>query len=148
MAGLGYICHRAGFRMVGLHPIGGRNSNPRCQNISLPKMSQCCIVPVLERPWCQNFPIQKCRSAITYPCLKCTCAKMYQCTYHGDKIYVPKCFLLKCQVPKCQVPKLSAFQVILLIDFLIDGQISSFCPDQHKVKLLTRIMLHKLTQSL
>jgi hypothetical protein len=24
------------------------------------------------------------------------------------------------------------------IDFLIDGQISSFCPDQHEAKLLTR----------
>jgi hypothetical protein len=34
------------------------------------------------------------------------------------------------------------------MDFLIDGQISSFCPDQHEGELLTLIMLHKLTQSL
>ena len=34
------------------------------------------------------------------------------------------------------------------MDFLIHGQISSFCPDQHGGKLLTLIMLHKLTQSL
>ena len=36
----------------------------------------------------------------------------------------------------------------LYMDFLIDGQISSFCPDQHEGKILTLIMLHKLTQSL
>ena len=35
-----------------------------------------------------------------------------------------------------------------IIDFLVDGQISSFCPNQHEAKLLTLIMLHKLTQSL
>ena len=34
------------------------------------------------------------------------------------------------------------------MDFLIDGQISSFCPDQPEAMLLTLIMLHKLTQSL
>jgi hypothetical protein len=38
--------------------------------------------------------------------------------------------------------------VSLVIDFLIDGQISSFCPDKHEAKLLTLIMLHKLTQTL
>ena len=38
----------------------------------------------------------------------------------------------------------------VIIDVLIDGQISSFCPDQSglRLKLLTLIMLHKLTQSL
>ena len=36
----------------------------------------------------------------------------------------------------------------LVMDFLIDGQISSFCPDQLEVMFLTLIMLHKLTQSL
>ena len=39
-------------------------------------------------------------------------------------------------------------QVTLAMDFLIDGQISSFYPDQPEGKLLTLIMLHKLTQSL
>ena len=34
------------------------------------------------------------------------------------------------------------------MDFLIDGQISSFCPGQHEAALLTLIMSHKLTQSL
>ena len=37
---------------------------------------------------------------------------------------------------------------ILGMDFLIDGQISLFCPDQHEGELLTLIMLHRLTQSL
>ena len=36
----------------------------------------------------------------------------------------------------------------LTMDFLIDGQISSFCPGHHGGKILTLIMLHKLTQSL
>ena len=36
----------------------------------------------------------------------------------------------------------------LLMDFLIDGQISSFCPDQLEAMLLTLIMLHKITESL
>ena len=36
----------------------------------------------------------------------------------------------------------------LAMDFLIDGQISSFCRDQLEAMLLTLIMLHKLTQSL
>jgi hypothetical protein len=35
--------------------------------------------------------------------------------------------------------------VYLDMDFLIDGQISSFCPDQLEAMLLTLIMLHKLT---
>ena len=39
-------------------------------------------------------------------------------------------------------------ELYLAMDFLIDGQISSFCPDQHEGKLLTIIMLDKLTQSL
>jgi len=39
-------------------------------------------------------------------------------------------------------------RISLDIDFLIDGQISSFCPDQPGGWLLTLIMLHKLTQSL
>ena len=34
------------------------------------------------------------------------------------------------------------------MDFLIDGQISSFCPGHHGGKLLTLTMLHKITQSL
>ena len=38
--------------------------------------------------------------------------------------------------------------VALCMDFLIDGQISSFCPDQHEGGILTLITLHKLTQSL
>jgi hypothetical protein len=38
--------------------------------------------------------------------------------------------------------------VDLFMDFLIDGQISSFCPDQLEAMLLTLIMLGKLTQSL
>jgi hypothetical protein len=33
------------------------------------------------------------------------------------------------------------------MDFLIDGQISSFCPDQLEAMFLTLIMLHKLAQS-
>ena len=40
------------------------------------------------------------------------------------------------------------YSVRLFMDFLIDEQISSFCPGQHGGKLLTLIMLHKLTQSL
>ena len=36
----------------------------------------------------------------------------------------------------------------LFMDFLIDGQISSFCTGHHGGWLLTLIMLHKLTQSL
>ena len=32
----------------------------------------------------------------------------------------------------------------LCIDFLIDGQISSFEPDQYEAKLLNLIMLHKV----
>ena len=39
-------------------------------------------------------------------------------------------------------------ELYLAMDFLIYGQISSFCPDQPKGKLLTLIILHKLTQSL
>mgnify|MGYP006975729378 CR=1 FL=1 len=38
--------------------------------------------------------------------------------------------------------------VSLFMDLLIDGQISSFCPNQHGGKLLTVVMLHKVTQSL
>ena len=38
--------------------------------------------------------------------------------------------------------------VRLGMDFLIDGQISSFCPGQHEAALLTLIISHKLTQSL
>ena len=34
------------------------------------------------------------------------------------------------------------------MDFLIDGQISSFCPGQHEAALLTLVISHKLTQSL
>jgi hypothetical protein len=40
------------------------------------------------------------------------------------------------------------FELGLVMDFLIDGQISSFCPDHTEAMLLTLIMLHKLTQSL
>ena len=40
------------------------------------------------------------------------------------------------------------FPIYLPMDFLIDGQISSFCPDQHGSKPLTLIILHKLTQFL
>ena len=36
----------------------------------------------------------------------------------------------------------------LVMEFLIDGQISSFCPDQPEGQLLNLILLHKLTQSL
>ena len=38
--------------------------------------------------------------------------------------------------------------VSLHMDFLIDGQISSFCPGHHGGWLLTLIMQRKLTQSL
>ena len=38
--------------------------------------------------------------------------------------------------------------VYLPMDFLIDEQISSICPGHHGGKLLTLIMLHKITQSL
>ena len=37
---------------------------------------------------------------------------------------------------------------VLGMDFLIDGQISSFCLRQHEAALLTLIISHKLTQSL
>ena len=43
---------------------------------------------------------------------------------------------------------ITGYELTLGIDFLIDGQISLFCPDQHEAKFLTLIMLHKLTQSL
>ena len=33
------------------------------------------------------------------------------------------------------------------MDFLIDGQVSSFCPNHTEAMLLTLIMQHKLTQS-
>ena len=36
----------------------------------------------------------------------------------------------------------------IIMDFLIDGQISSFCPGHHGGWLLTLIMQRKLTQSL
>jgi hypothetical protein len=39
-------------------------------------------------------------------------------------------------------------KVHLLIDFLIDGHIFSFCPDPPEAVLSTLIVLHKLTQSL
>ena len=38
--------------------------------------------------------------------------------------------------------------VALALDFSIDGQISSFCPDQLESMLLTLLMLHKLNKSL
>ena len=43
---------------------------------------------------------------------------------------------------------LDAYSMGLGMDFLKDGQISSFCLDQPEGKLLTSIMLHKFTQSL
>ena len=45
---------------------------------------------------------------------------------------------------------IAEFLVELGMDLLIQigGQIPSFCPDQHDGKLLTLIMLDKLTQSL
>ena len=39
------------------------------------------------------------------------------------------------------------FLVGLGMDFLIYGQRSSFCPNQHRGKLLTIVMLHKVPQS-
>ena len=44
--------------------------------------------------------------------------------------------------------KISAIPDGLGMDFLIDGQISSFCPGHHGGWLLTLIMQGKLTQSL
>jgi hypothetical protein len=38
--------------------------------------------------------------------------------------------------------------VKLIMDFLIDGQISSFCPDQLEAMLLTLTMQNKIPQSL
>ena len=52
----------------------------------------------------------------------------------GDLMYVSK--------------KLEENAVVLDMDFLIDGQISSFCPGHHEGWLLTLIMQRKLTQSL
>ena len=52
------------------------------------------------------------------------------------------------QIGQINSEALGVFSVELDMDFLKDGQISSFCPDQHEGELLTLIMLHKLTQSL
>ena len=43
---------------------------------------------------------------------------------------------------------LLSMSVSQTMDFLVDGQVSTFCPDQHVAMVLTLIASHKLTQSL
>ena len=76
------------------------------------------------------------------------------------RVRLPMHLLRKCYVHvNASVKQTSQYRVVvtellrkvcmkLAIGFLIDGQISSYCPDQHGSELLTLIMLHKLTQSL
>ena len=56
------------------------------------------------------------------------------------------------EIPFKSLPEISKLYyrciVCVFMDFLIDGKISSFFPDQHGGKLLTLIILYKLTQSL
>ena len=52
-------------------------------------------------------------------------------------------FVINYDVPQNKLLILGA-----AMDFLKDGQISSFCLDQPEGKLLTSIMLHKSAQSL